>query len=106
MCSLRHLTAKHRDVASVMAELRRLGGLKLTAQFLQLAKTWPVLKAVTGLVRNLVNDEANHDTLVARKAIPRLAAILAMAVKEEQKVAQPFLFLTVHEKYLPVYLES
>ena len=69
-----------------MAEFRRLGGLKLTAQFLQLAKTWPVLKAVTGLVRNLVNDEAKHDTLVARKAIPRLASILAMAVKEEQKV--------------------
>ena len=72
--------------AEVQKELRGLGGLELVSQFLHLAVSWPMVKEVTGLVRNLVNFQDNQDTLVELKAIPRLAQILGMAVKEDKKV--------------------
>ena len=85
LCTLRHLTSQHFFTHQVQSEMRKLGGLELTIQHLQLATTWPIIKAATGLVRNLLNCEENHATLVDLKIIPRLGQLLALAVKEERQ---------------------
>lgn len=90
LCSLRHLTSQHPFSYDVQTEVRSLGGLELTVQKLQLATTWPVIKAATGLVRNLLNCEENHQTLVELKIIPRLGQLLALSVKEERKVSYAY----------------
>lgn len=71
---------------TVNRELRRLGGLELSAQVLQLSTTWPVLKCTCDLVRNLVNWEDHQVVLVDMKIIPRLGQVLALAVKEENRI--------------------
>lgn len=86
LMALRHLTAKHSLADEVQQQIRGLGGLELAIQHFQLATTWPMVKVTCGLIRNLVNFEENHQTMVELKVIPRLGQILALAIKEEKSV--------------------
>lgn len=87
LCALRHLTSPHRATDAVQNEFRALGGLKFSIRALEAsAPSWPRTKAACGLIKNLINYEENHETLVDLDVIPRLTSVLGRAYKEEKKV--------------------
>ncbi len=107
MCTLRHLTSKHREVSSVQKEMRDLGGLELALHQMGLSWqrnkgeiSWALVKASCGLVRNLAADEENHDQLVRHKVIPRLGQVLALAAKEDRKVRSTVFLLEAEDMLL------
>eukprot|EP00095_Tigriopus_kingsejongensis_P003843 maker-scaffold20_size707684-snap-gene-3.14 protein:Tk03843 transcript:maker-scaffold20_size707684-snap-gene-3.14-mRNA-1 annotation:"hypothetical protein CAPTEDRAFT_157160" len=81
MLALRHMTARHRMGKDIRAEIRKLGGVELSIQFLLTSNEWETLKPILGLIRNLANMKVNHKIMEELQVATRLAEILSHAVK-------------------------
>ena len=82
------MTSQHYITRQVQHDFRRAGGIELILQVLHTYSDWPIVKASSGLIRNLCNNEDNHEIMVNLGVIPRMGQVLAMAVKEDKNVSQ------------------
>ncbi|OQR71856.1 armadillo segment polarity protein-like, partial [Tropilaelaps mercedesae] len=79
VCALRHLTCRHPEAERAQQAVRRSYGLRVFANLLQPPSTWPLVKAVIGVVRNLALYSENHIDLYKDGTINRLGQILLKA---------------------------
>ncbi|KAF8766958.1 catenin beta-like [Argiope bruennichi] len=65
ICTLRHLTCRHPEAETAQNAVRLHSGLQAIVKLLHPPSSWPLIKAVIGLVRNLALCPNNHEPLRA-----------------------------------------
>jgi len=80
VCALRHVTSRHPEAEAAQNAVRLHYGLPVLVKLLQHPpSSWPLIKAVIGLMRNLALCPANHAPIREHGGIPRLAQLLMKA---------------------------
>lgn len=77
MCALRHLTVRHAEYLRVNEQLRACNGMAILASVIQIVpRSWGVIKALLGVVRNLAANQMNIECMRAFNMISHLMMIL------------------------------
>jgi len=85
LCALRHITNRHPDMLLAQEQFRSFNGIQLLVQLMSIQpRSWPVIKALLGVVRNLCSNQANAQMLRANCIIEKLMQILYDAYTEIQ----------------------
>ncbi|XP_051532667.1 junction plakoglobin-like [Myxocyprinus asiaticus] len=85
VCALRHLTSRHPEAETAQNSVRIHYGIPAIVKLLNQPYSWPVVKAVVGLIRNLALCPANQAHLRDAEAIPKLVTLLLKAHQDAQK---------------------
>lgn len=81
ICTLRHITIRHLDAEYAQNQIRLNFGITHIVKLLN-TPSWPLTKAVIGLIRNLALCPINHSELREENTIPKLFQLLNKAVQE------------------------
>jgi len=85
VCALRHITNRHGDMLLAQEQVRSLNGLQIITQLMCMQpRSWSVIKAVLGLVRNFCSNQLNAQQLRQNGVIEKLMQILFDAYTEIQ----------------------
>lgn len=79
ICALRHLTSRHAESDIAQNAVRLHCGLPIIVDLLNQSKRWSLIKAVIGLLRNLILCSSNHGPLRECGAVPILFQLLNKA---------------------------
>lgn len=85
ICALRHLTSRHAEAEVAQNAVRLHYGIPALIKLLQPSSRWPLIKAVMGLIRNLVLSQTNHAALREHGTIPRVTQVLIRAHQDIQR---------------------
>ena len=81
VCTLRHITIRHSDAEYAQNQIRLNLGITHIVKLLN-TPSWPLTKAVIGLIRNLALCPINHSELREENSIPKLYQLLNKAIQE------------------------
>lgn len=85
VCALRHITNRHQDMLLAQEQVRSINGLNIITQLMVIQpRSWPVIKAVLGLIRNFCSNQLNANHLRSNGTIEKLMQILFDAYTEIQ----------------------
>jgi len=85
VCALRHITNRHSDMLLAQEQVRSVNGLNIVAQLMCIQpRSWSVIKAVLGVVRNFCSNQLNAQHLRQTGIIEKLMQILFDAYTEIQ----------------------
>lgn len=85
VCALRHITNRHGDMLLAQEQVRSINGLTIIAQLMDVRpRSWSVIKAVLGLIRNFASNQLNANHIRANEIIAKLTQILYDSVSEIQ----------------------
>ena len=85
VCALRHITNRHGDMLLAQEQVRAINGLNIITQLMCMQpRSWSVIKAVLGLVRNFCSNQLNAQQLRQHGIIEKLMQILFDAYTEIQ----------------------
>jgi len=85
VCALRHITNRHGDMLLAQEQVRAVNGLNIITQLMCIQpRSWSVIKAVLGLVRNFCSNQLNAQQLRQNGIIEKLMQILFDAYTEIQ----------------------
>lgn len=85
VCALRHITNRHGDMLLAQEQVRAVNGLSIITQLMCIQpRSWSVIKAVLGLVRNFCSNQLNAQQLRQNGIIEKLMQILFDAYTEIQ----------------------
>lgn len=77
VCALRHITNRHSDMLLAQEQVRSINGLNIITQLMILQpRSWPIIKAVLGLIRNFCSNQLNANHLRSNGIIEKLMQIL------------------------------
>ncbi|KAL5489119.1 hypothetical protein EMCRGX_G018175 [Ephydatia muelleri] len=87
VCTLRHVTSRHPNAEMAQAIVRSQNGVPLLLNMMQPQARWPVVLALTGLIRNLSLSHECHAILRDHSCVPRLWHYINKAYQEMQRRA-------------------
>ena len=85
VCALRHITNRHPDAEIAQEAIRIHGGLPDVSRLLDPPSKWPLLTAVSGLIRNLAMNPQNISALRELGVIQKLSMSLSKAYQALQE---------------------
>lgn len=78
----------HSKSEEAQSEIRRIYGIPVIANLFQPSSSWPLIKAVVGLIRNLAQNSDNHSALRDQGIIPQLVGLLNHASQSLHDVSE------------------
>ena len=85
VCSLRHITNRHSDMLLAQEQVRNINGIGIFTQLLDVTpRSWMVIKATLGVVKNFCLNQVNQGQLRANGIIEKLMRVLYDAYTEIQ----------------------
>ncbi len=83
VCALRHITNRHSEQLLAQEQVRTINGLSIITQLMLIKpRSWSVIKAVLGVVRNFCSNQLNANHLRQHGIIEKLMQILFDAYTE------------------------
>ena len=83
VCSLRHITIRHSDTLLAQEQIRNINGIGIFTQLLDVnPRSWFVIKAALGVVKNFCMNQANQGQLRSNGIIEKLMRVLYDAYTE------------------------
>lgn len=86
VCTLRHLTSKSGFADSARRNIVENNGLQIIMKLINSPCSWPLIKAIIGLIRNLALYSGNHGSLRESGAVHQLIQLLMRGFQDIQKV--------------------